>query len=162
MFYFTENCCLCNYADDSTLYAFYCNTNVVTEKLYKDFEVLDTWFYDNYMALNPGKWLVAKVLTSRGGGVLPNSDPFGQTKNGGGGCKNWSFFMDVINVWSLYKNLNGLSPPIMLDLFTTRENIYNLRNFRELHCEKKKTIRYGTETVTYKAAHLWGLLPHDI
>ena len=29
--------------------------NVVKEKLYKDFEVLGTWFYDNYMALNPGK-----------------------------------------------------------------------------------------------------------
>ena len=38
----------------------------------------------------------------------------------------------------VYKNLNGLSPPIMLDLFTTRENIYNLRNFRELHRKKKE------------------------
>ena len=55
MFYFIENCYLCNYADDNTLYAFDCNMNVVKEKLYKDFEELDTWFYDNYMALNPGK-----------------------------------------------------------------------------------------------------------
>ena len=39
----------------------------------------------------------------------------------------------------------------MLDLFTARKDIYTLRNFRELYCEKKKTIRYGTETVTYKA-----------
>ena len=62
----------------------------------------------------------------------------------------------------VYKNLNELSPPIMLDLFTIRDNIYNLRNFRELYCEKKKTIRYGTETVTYKAAQLWKLLPCDI
>ena len=62
----------------------------------------------------------------------------------------------------VYKNLNGLSPPIMLDLFTIRDNIYNLRNFRELYCEKKKTIRYGTETVTFKAAQLWKLLPCDI
>ena len=62
----------------------------------------------------------------------------------------------------VYKNLNGLSPPIMLDLFTTRDNIYNLKNFRELYCEKKKSIQYGTETVTYKAAKLWELLPYDI
>ena len=55
MFCFIENCYLCNYADDNTLYAFDCNMNVVKEKLYKDFEVLDTWFYDNYMALHPGK-----------------------------------------------------------------------------------------------------------
>ena len=47
-----------------------------------------------------------------------------------------------------YKNLNGLSPPIMLDLFTTREKIYNSRNFRELYYYKNKTIRHGTETVT--------------
>ena len=42
MFYFIENCYLCNYADDNTLYAFDCNMNVAKEKLYKDFEVLDT------------------------------------------------------------------------------------------------------------------------
>ena len=62
----------------------------------------------------------------------------------------------------VYTNFNGLSPLIMLNLLTTRENICNLRNFRELYFEKKKTIRYGTETVTYKAAQLWELLPYDI
>ena len=54
MFYFIENCYLSNYADDNILYAFDCNMNVVKEKLYKDFMVLDTWFYANYRALNPG------------------------------------------------------------------------------------------------------------
>ena len=39
----------------------------------------------------------------------------------------------------VYMYLNGLSPRIMLDLFTAKENIYNLRNSRELYCEKKKT-----------------------
>ena len=34
-------------------------------------------------------------------GVFSNSDPFGQTEKGGKGCKNWTFFMDVINLWSL-------------------------------------------------------------
>ena len=53
-FYFIENCYLSNYADDNILYAFDCNMNVVKEKLYKDFMVLDTWFYANYRALNPG------------------------------------------------------------------------------------------------------------
>ena len=50
----------------------------------------------------------------------------------------------------------------MSDLFTAKENIYNLRNFRELYCEKKKTICYSAETVTYKAVQLWGLLAYDI
>ena len=38
------------------------------------------------------------------GEVSPNLDPFGQIekgRRGWGGCKNWTFFMDVINVWSL-------------------------------------------------------------
>ena len=37
------------------------------------------------------------------------------------------------------KNLNGLSPPIMSGLFTTRENIYNLRNFESFTVKKNKT-----------------------
>ena len=37
------------------MYVFDCSMNIVKEKLYKDFEVLDTWFYDSYMVLNPGK-----------------------------------------------------------------------------------------------------------
>ena len=37
----------------------------------------------------------------------------------------------------VYKNLNGLPPPLMLDLFPTRDNIYNLRNIQGLYCEKK-------------------------
>ena len=36
-------------------------------------------------------------------GILPNSDPFGQTEKGGRGWKNWTFFLDVINVWSLMR-----------------------------------------------------------
>ena len=40
-----------------------------------------------------------------GGGVLAISDPFGQTEKGGRGCKNWTFFMDDINVWSLTDQL---------------------------------------------------------
>ena len=50
----------------------------------------------------------------------------------------------------------------MLDLFSKRENINNLKNFREFQSEKKKNIRYGTETVTYKATQLGKLLPYDI
>ena len=46
----------------------------------------------------------------------------------------------------------------MLDLFTTLDNIYNLRNFQKLYREQNKTSGCGTETVTYKAFQLWKLL----
>ena len=44
-----------NYPDDSTLYVYSINLQRVQEYLKKDFEVLEKWFYDNYMALNPCK-----------------------------------------------------------------------------------------------------------
>ena len=38
----------------------------------------------------------------RGGGSYPmRAYSERQRKGGGGRCKNWTFFMDVINVWSL-------------------------------------------------------------
>ena len=38
----------------------------------------------------------------------------------------------------------------MSDLFVTRENIYNLRNFQELEYSLKRTVKFGTETVSYR------------
>ena len=57
----------------------------------------------------------------------------------------------------VYRFLNGLSPPIMDDIFRLRENRYNLRNFTLLECHNVKTSIYGTETVTYKSSQLWNL-----
>ena len=51
----------------------------------------------------------------------------------------------------IYKIVNGISPPIMNSLFTFRLNRHNLRNFQELLTEKRNTINYGLEAVTYKA-----------
>ena len=62
----------------------------------------------------------------------------------------------------VYKYLHGLSPPIMNDMFLRRDTKYNLRNFRELLVEKATTVKYGTETITYKAPQLWQLLPREI
>ena len=43
----------------------------------------------------------------------------------------------------IYKFEAGLTPPIMSDLFVTREN-YNLRNFQELESSLKRTVKFGT------------------
>ena len=53
IFLFAENACLSNYADDTTLYSVGENHN--TNKNIKKFLSLQKWFYDNYMALKPGK-----------------------------------------------------------------------------------------------------------
>ena len=48
----------------------------------------------------------------------------------------------------IYKFRAGLTPPIMSDLFVTRENNYNLRNFQELESSLRRTVKFGTETIS--------------
>ena len=59
----------------------------------------------------------------------------------------------------IYKFLNSLSPPIIHDAFMIRNNKYNLRNFQCLYSTKRRTAKYGTETVTFKEPQIWNLGP---
>ena len=54
-FFFLKDANLGNYADDSTLYAYNKNLETVMYNLRQEFSILSSWFYDNYMVLNPGK-----------------------------------------------------------------------------------------------------------
>ena len=58
----------------------------------------------------------------------------------------------------IYKFQAGLAPPIMSDLFVTRENNYNLRNFQELESSLKRTVKFGTETISYMGSQIWNLI----
>ena len=40
-----------------------------------------------------------------------------------------------------------------------RNNKYNLRNFQCLYSTNKRTVKYGTETVTYGGPQIWNLVP---
>ena len=62
----------------------------------------------------------------------------------------------------IYKFQNGLSPPIMNDIFFSRQNIYNLRKFQELSTSSKNTVNFGTETISYRGPQLWNLIPDNI
>ena len=59
----------------------------------------------------------------------------------------------------VYKFLNDLSPPIMNGAFMIRNNIYNLRNFQYLYSKKRRSVKYGIETVTYRGPQIWNLVP---
>ena len=54
----------------------------------------------------------------------------------------------------LYTIVNGITSPIMDSLFQFRYNTSNIRNFQELYTGNMKTVRYGTEIVTYRAPFL--------
>ena len=62
----------------------------------------------------------------------------------------------------MYKIFNGLSPPIMNGAFMIRNKKCNLRNFQCLYSTNKRTIKYGTETVTYRGPQIWSLVPEKI
>ena len=55
IFSFLTTCDKCNYAADNTLYTYSRDFRQVQEYLKKDFEILENWFYDSYMVLNPRK-----------------------------------------------------------------------------------------------------------
>ena len=55
IFYFINNGNLCNYADDNTLYSIGKSLNMVKENLKINFLIMQKWFYENHMVLNPGK-----------------------------------------------------------------------------------------------------------
>ena len=58
----------------------------------------------------------------------------------------------------IYNFQAGLKPLIMSDLFVTRENNYNLRNFQKLESSLKRTVKFGTETISYRGSQIWNLV----
>ena len=65
----------------------------------------------------------------------------------------------------IYKFQASLTPPIMSDLFVTRENNYNLRNFQELKSSLKRTVKFATETICYiqhRGPKIWNLIPERL
>ena len=43
----------------------------------------------------------------------------------------------------------------MSDLYVTRENNYNLRNFQEL-------VNFGTEIISYRGLQIWNMIPERL
>ena len=67
--------------------------------------------------------------------------------------KNLQVFMTEV-----YNVVNGIAPPVMNPLDNFRANIHKIRNFQEICTENRKTLKYGIETVTYRAPFLWANL----
>ena len=56
LFLFISNSSLNNYADDNTLYTFGDNLKKIEDNLRNSFDMVNQWFYKNYMKLNAGKY----------------------------------------------------------------------------------------------------------
>ena len=62
----------------------------------------------------------------------------------------------------IYKFQAALIPPIKSDLFVTRENNHNSRNFQELESSHKRTVKFGTKTSSNRGPQIWNLIPEDL
>ena len=59
----------------------------------------------------------------------------------------------------VFKMKNGLAPPIVESILNKRFNTCNLRNFQEFAKERKRTVWYGLEALSYHYRQLWSILP---
>ena len=62
----------------------------------------------------------------------------------------------------MYQVKNELCSKIMLDLFKGVTHSYNLRNSLICGSYKIKTVRYGTDTITYLSPKIWSIIPDEI
>ena len=81
--------------------------------------------------------------------------------------KEGSFSIHHRNIQSvaieIYKFLHGFSPAIMGDIIKlNRPPTYNLRTRQELYSRNPKTVRYGTETISFLAPKIWAIVPQNI
>ena len=68
--------------------------------------------------------------------------------------KDGSFSIHDRNIQTLpieiYKIFHGFSPSIIKNIFQVNtNNPYSLRSRNELYCRNPKTVKYGTETISY-------------
>ena len=55
MIFFNQYCTLSNYADNNNLFSMSKNKDQVKAFLSSDFKMINNWFYENFMVLNPEK-----------------------------------------------------------------------------------------------------------
>ena len=58
----------------------------------------------------------------------------------------------------LFKIKYDLAPPIMDSLLNRRTICYNFRNLQKFQSERKRTVFYGLEIISYGAPQLWTIL----
>ena len=58
----------------------------------------------------------------------------------------------------LFKITYDLAHPIMDSTLNRRRISYNFRNLQEFQSERKRTVIYGLETISYRAPQLWAIL----
>ena len=62
----------------------------------------------------------------------------------------------------IFKIKKGFAPSIMESILKGRNNTYNVRNFQKFETERKRTVYFGLETISYRSPQIWSLLPEHM
>ena len=62
----------------------------------------------------------------------------------------------------IYKVMQGISPPLLNEVFVPRQCNFNLRGNNLLERRRVKSVRYGTESILFLAPKIWDILPNEI
>ena len=62
----------------------------------------------------------------------------------------------------IYKVMQGISPPLLNEVFVQLESNYELRGNNFLERRRVKSVRYGTESISSLAPKIWEILPNEI
>ena len=62
----------------------------------------------------------------------------------------------------IYKSVNNLSPPIMIDFFDLKNTRYDLWSKQLLKLPETNTYRYGTQALCFKGSLIWNTVPNKI
>ena len=62
----------------------------------------------------------------------------------------------------IYKVIQGISPPLLNEVFVPSQCNYDLRGNNFLERRRVKSVRYGTESASFLAPQIWELLPNEI
>ena len=58
--------------------------------------------------------------------------------------------------------MQGISPPLLNEVFVSRQCNYELRGNNFLERRRAKSVRYGTESISSLAPKIWKILPNEI
>ena len=62
----------------------------------------------------------------------------------------------------MYKTRNGLSTPLMIDIFPININPYNLGQNTQFSRPRINTVYHGTESISNLALKIWNLVPSNL
>jgi hypothetical protein len=62
----------------------------------------------------------------------------------------------------IYKIINKMGPKYLHDMFTVKDNNYNVRNKLTLVLPKFNTVKYGKKSIKYEGVKFWNLLTNEV